>query len=44
MGTKKRRAEAYALGKAGGRATLKKYGPIHYRKLAEKRWGKRKKA
>ena len=28
------------IGKLGGQATKKKYGKVHYRKIAEKRWAK----
>ena len=30
------------IGKKGGKATLKKYGKQHFKKLAEKRWKKKK--
>lgn len=29
------------LAKLGGNATLKKYGPKHYKKMAKKRWAKK---
>lgn len=35
---------AKELGKAGGNATLKKYGKEHYRKISNKRWKKGKTA
>lgn len=42
--SKKRDVDIYmsALGSHGGSQTLKKYGPDHFRKLAEKRWSRRK--
>lgn len=33
---------AKKLGTAGGDKILKKYGTEHYRKMAEKRWAKKK--
>jgi len=32
--------EAVELGRKGGKATLKKYGKDHYKKMLEKRWNK----
>jgi hypothetical protein len=32
---------ATQLGRKGGNSTLRQYGKSHYRKMAEKRWGKK---
>jgi hypothetical protein len=42
--TTKAKSKAASFGQAGGKATLKKYGPDHYAKLAKKMHAKRRKA
>lgn len=37
---KLRSESAKSLGRLGGKATLKKYGKDHYKKMIEKRWSK----
>lgn len=43
MGTKKKPLTQSDLSKLGGKATYEKHGADHYRKMAEKRWGKKAK-
>jgi hypothetical protein len=35
--------ELSALGRAGGKRTLNKYGKKHFREMAQKRWDKKRK-
>jgi hypothetical protein len=46
MGKKKteKKMTASELALRGGKATLKKHGPEHYRKMVEKRWRNVRKA